>query len=310
MESRASSANSGDKGKKTEKTRCTWRTREEVVLIQALKDAINCGWKSENGFKCGYLTFLEDAMKKMFPDTDLRDNPHINSKIHVWKKTHGSLVTILSKSGIGWNETDKMVEATNEAWESMIKVDNSVRFLRHRKWSYYHDWCEIFGNDRATGEHAEDFANFVKDVPNMNYEVSNDIEVGFEDVFRVVEGADDSISGTQIPSFKKTASNKSKSNKRKKLNEEEDSIVAAINSVAEVTKSSIANLVKQLAIDEKMENAMDKALDALEVIQELSAEEKFLVAELLVDNPRKLAFFLRHGNESRLSLVKRLLKSS
>lgn len=92
-ESMASSANFEDKGKKAEKTQRTWSTRDEEVLLQALKDAINCGWKSENDLR-GYLNFLEDVMKKVFPDTDLRGNPHINSKIHVWKKTHGSLVTL------------------------------------------------------------------------------------------------------------------------------------------------------------------------------------------------------------------------
>lgn len=93
-----------------------WSQREEDVLIQSLKEAVTTGgWKSENGFRCGYLNFLEKLIIKAFPGTDLRGSPHINSKIHVWKKTHGTLVTMLSRSGIGWNETTKMIEATDEA---------------------------------------------------------------------------------------------------------------------------------------------------------------------------------------------------
>lgn len=122
MEHESSSKNELGKGKKSGKGRRSWSAREEEVLLQALKEAIIGGWKSENGFRCGYLGILENAMKKVFPDTDLRGNPHINSKVHVWKRTYGMLVTILRKSGIGWNETEKKIDVSNEVWESFIKV--------------------------------------------------------------------------------------------------------------------------------------------------------------------------------------------
>ncbi|KAG6489774.1 hypothetical protein ZIOFF_051053 [Zingiber officinale] len=62
--------------------------------------------------------------------TNIRGNPHINSKVHVWKKTHGTLVTILSKSGVGWNDTDTTIEATDEAWEAIIQSDHTTRSMR------------------------------------------------------------------------------------------------------------------------------------------------------------------------------------
>ncbi|XP_073154181.1 uncharacterized protein [Henckelia pumila] len=83
MEFRTSISKGRGKGKNVEKTRRVWTTREEEILLQALKEAVSQGWKSENVFRIGYLSFLEDVMKKTFPNTDLRANPHINSKIHV-----------------------------------------------------------------------------------------------------------------------------------------------------------------------------------------------------------------------------------
>lgn len=83
--------------------------KEEEALMEALKAVVKKGLKSENGFCCGYLSLLEDEMNKVFPGTNIRTNPYINSKIHVWKKNHGSLVSLLRKSGICWNDKDKMI---------------------------------------------------------------------------------------------------------------------------------------------------------------------------------------------------------
>ncbi|XP_073270922.1 uncharacterized protein [Primulina huaijiensis] len=158
MDTGSSSCNVIGKGKKTDKSRRVWSRTEEEVLLEALKDLATKGWKSENGFRCGYLALLEETMNKVFPRTDLRANPHINSKIHVWKRTHGSLVTILSRSGIGWNNSEKKIEASDEAWECFVKGDSSARSMCYKSWPYYSDWCEIFGHDRATGANSLLFA--------------------------------------------------------------------------------------------------------------------------------------------------------
>ncbi|KAK6128128.1 hypothetical protein DH2020_038131 [Rehmannia glutinosa] len=86
--------------------------------------------KSENGFKFGYLQALEQEMVKVLPGTDLKGIPHINSKIHVWKKDYGSLVSMLSRSGIGWNDSTCMIECTDEAWAEYMKVDTNARLMR------------------------------------------------------------------------------------------------------------------------------------------------------------------------------------
>ncbi|KAL8516022.1 hypothetical protein ACS0TY_014626 [Phlomoides rotata] len=83
-------------------------------------------------------------MKKLLPSTDIVANPHINSKIHVWKKDYSALSDLLSKSGIDWNSTS-----------SMIEVEDKV--------PYYAQWIDIFGKDRATGENDVDPMNLVND---------------------------------------------------------------------------------------------------------------------------------------------------
>ncbi|KAL0295401.1 UNVERIFIED_CONTAM: hypothetical protein Sangu_2510200 [Sesamum angustifolium] len=73
-------------------TRRTWTLREEEALVNALRTIVTTGWKCENGFRCGYLSQLETLMCKQFRNSDLRVEPHINSKIHVWKKYCSSLI--------------------------------------------------------------------------------------------------------------------------------------------------------------------------------------------------------------------------
>ncbi|KAL8473199.1 hypothetical protein ACS0TY_030140 [Phlomoides rotata] len=52
-------------------TRRVWAQHEEKVLMDALKDLVVKGQKSDNGFRTGYLTKLEIALRKAFPGTDL-----------------------------------------------------------------------------------------------------------------------------------------------------------------------------------------------------------------------------------------------
>ncbi|XP_075475783.1 uncharacterized protein LOC142511902 [Primulina tabacum] len=313
MDSFATPESFVDKAKKVDKTRRSWSEREEEFLIQALKDASAEGWKSDNGFRLGYLAFLENRMKVAFPDTNIRGNPHINSKVHVWKKLYGSLVTILSKSGVGWNDTEKTIEASNDIWDALIKADQNVRSMRHKRWTFYHDWCEIFGNDRATGEKAEHFAAAVQEILTMTPEVANDTGMNLDALFSVHEGGDESISVSVTPSSRPICAAKSKGKKRKNVDAADDAIMEAINNFATITKDTMNDLIKQLARqkeagDEKMRNDQDNVLKVMETIPELTEDEKVRVIEELVENHAKLSLFLRLGHGGRLSLARRLLR--
>ncbi|KAL8528863.1 hypothetical protein ACS0TY_006361 [Phlomoides rotata] len=106
-----------DEKQKTVKTRRVWTQLEEEALIKCLKEIIPQGWKADNGFNVGYLRELEKEMTKIFPGTDIRPYPHIHSKLHVWKKNYSSIVSALSKSGIGSNNTTKTIDVEQEeAW--------------------------------------------------------------------------------------------------------------------------------------------------------------------------------------------------
>ncbi|KAL8501839.1 hypothetical protein ACS0TY_021087 [Phlomoides rotata] len=131
---------------------------KEDALIMCLTNVVLEGWKSKNCFKAGFQRELEKGMRKIIPGTDIVVNPHINSKIHVWKKEYGTLSDLLSKSGIGWNSTTSILEVEDEG------ADPHVKGLRYKTWPYYPQWIEIFGKDRAIGENVFDPIDLINEL--------------------------------------------------------------------------------------------------------------------------------------------------
>ncbi|KAL0443988.1 UNVERIFIED_CONTAM: hypothetical protein Slati_2121500 [Sesamum latifolium] len=88
---------------------------------------------------------------------NIRAKPHINSKIHVWKKQYGTLVSMMSKSGLGWDDGKNMITVEeNSISDDYVKVDPSVKSMRYKPFPYFPAWREIFGKDRASGDRAKD----------------------------------------------------------------------------------------------------------------------------------------------------------
>ncbi|KAL8464623.1 hypothetical protein ACS0TY_034212 [Phlomoides rotata] len=109
-----------------DKTRRAWTPVEEGVLVELMKELVTKGWKTENGFKPGYLLKLEFEMLKKIPGTDLRANPHITSRITIWKKFHGSLQMMLNgNSGVGFNPTTGLLDYHDDCWARIVKLDLS-----------------------------------------------------------------------------------------------------------------------------------------------------------------------------------------
>ncbi|KAG6403230.1 hypothetical protein SASPL_135447 [Salvia splendens] len=49
-----------------------WSRKEQKILISTLKDLAALSWKSDNGFRAGYLAKVEEALRREFPATDLK----------------------------------------------------------------------------------------------------------------------------------------------------------------------------------------------------------------------------------------------
>ncbi|KAL0458409.1 UNVERIFIED_CONTAM: hypothetical protein Slati_0468100 [Sesamum latifolium] len=105
--------------------RRTWTMLEEEALINGLKALVMTGWKCDNGFRNGYLAQLEAHMKRAFPQCHIKAEPHINSKLHVWKKQYSTLCSMMAKSSLGWDDSRNMVTVEEDnAWSEFVKGIN------------------------------------------------------------------------------------------------------------------------------------------------------------------------------------------
>ncbi|CAH2080381.1 unnamed protein product [Thlaspi arvense] len=151
--------------KRIEKSsRRVWTQLEEKALLDKMKGLVAQGWRSEGGCRPGFMTQLEQHIIGMFPSIDIRTRPHIESKIQLWKRQHVELFSMIGKSGTAWNPDTKMLEVTDEVWDAYGKVDKHLKGLQRCPISLYPNWCEVFGRDRATREHARDFESILTEV--------------------------------------------------------------------------------------------------------------------------------------------------
>ncbi|KAL8482588.1 hypothetical protein ACS0TY_028670 [Phlomoides rotata] len=147
------------KKKSVPSSRRVWIYEKEMELVCASKELVVRGLKCDNGFKSDYLNLLENILASKFPSTDLKGDPHINSKIHVWKKQYACLKSMLGVSGIGLNSTTYHIDALPDA-------DPTTRGLKHKTSPFYNDWLEVTGNDRATGGDSQAYVDVEHEIEN------------------------------------------------------------------------------------------------------------------------------------------------
>ncbi|KAG6390972.1 hypothetical protein SASPL_148718 [Salvia splendens] len=105
-----------------------WTTREEDILAYSLLELVAKGWKSDNGFRAGYLGRIKEHLREEFPKTDLKGTPTLPQRL----------------------------------------LDSSVKTMRNKAWPYWDPWIVIFGKDCAIGTGAEDVADGAQAVRQQN----------------------------------------------------------------------------------------------------------------------------------------------
>ncbi|KAL8479005.1 hypothetical protein ACS0TY_030775 [Phlomoides rotata] len=289
-------------GGKSTRGRQSWTKIEEDALIHCLKEIVKTGWKMDNGFKCGFQRELEKEMRKMLVGTDLSANPHINSKIHVWKKEYGVLFDLLSKSGIGWNDSTNTLDIENESvWEQQKKADPKVSSLRYKSWPYYCDWQEIFGRDRATGEGAA----FVKDYIAEMQKKTNRAKGGIDDITldsAFVEPVDTpTYEGDNTESVCKpgASSAKKKSRKRKSSDNTMHQIMDQLGEFLQSTESTLGGLAQRIGYEQDAKLSRTELFQIMNGIEGLTLKDKLKVSDELVRNTERLELFLSLPDDAK-----------
>ncbi|KAG6419001.1 hypothetical protein SASPL_121209 [Salvia splendens] len=243
------------------------------------------GWKSDNGFRAGYQSKIEDSLRAEFPNTDLKGNPHINSKIGAWKKSYGLLRSILSRTGVGWNHHgDHKFDCSDEQWEQIVQADKEAKFMRNKSWPLWETWKTIFGKDRASGVAAEEI-NFI---PEPYTPVSNNNEL--HDDSSDNSGKQASTTETGVPP------------KRKKPSPDAE-LMEFLGNLHERTDARLEMISKRIGYEFDMGQARQEVFDKLGTVEGLTLPQRYRLCNILGDKPQRLEVFIGMPANARLGYL-------
>lgn len=116
--------NNGKNGQGKKASRRSWTRNEEEALLNILDDVVARGCRCDNGnFKAGTMVIIEKALKDACPESGLKANPHLESKLRKWKKQYGIVFDMVNNDGFEWNDVKQCVEAqSHEVWQCYVQV--------------------------------------------------------------------------------------------------------------------------------------------------------------------------------------------
>ncbi|KAL8503157.1 hypothetical protein ACS0TY_022049 [Phlomoides rotata] len=279
--------------------------REEQVLSEAMKKIVLEWWKAENGFKIGYLNLLSTYMKQVFPNTNLKPGPHINSCITVWKRNYHSLFEILKNTRVSLDSITKMIEATDEQWDAFMKKDPNARLMRSKSWPLYDDWCEIFDQSRATGEASVSHLRTTTPPPLF----SANINV-YSALNRVV--GDETQDESQSPSGyaqtgESTNMGKTNSGRKRKSPLHPDLMVSVIQNFCDNALNRLGDIAQRIGHNQDMSATRKMIYSSISKMSMLTLHEKLRATALIARNAEDIDVFFSLPNPDRVEWVKMLL---
>ncbi|XP_042054260.1 uncharacterized protein LOC121799018 isoform X1 [Salvia splendens] len=300
-----------NKFRKGERSRRMWTPQEEEILAATLLDLTATGWKSDNGFRAGYLSKIEDSLRAEFPNTDLKGNPHINSKIGAWKKSYGLLRSILSRTGVGWNHHgDHKFDCSDEQWGQIVLADKEAKFMRNKSWPLWETWKTIFGKDRASGLAAEEIGAAAKSLRAQfaggSQVNENDYHLSFEDFipepYTPVSNNNELHDDSSDNSGKQASTTKTIPPKRKKPSPDAE-LMEFLGNLHERTDARLEMISKRIGYEFDMGQARQEVFDKLGTVEGLTLPQRNRLCNILGDKPQRLEVFIGMPSNARLGYL-------
>ncbi|KAL8516662.1 hypothetical protein ACS0TY_015064 [Phlomoides rotata] len=180
---------------------------------------------------------------------------------------------MLKHTGVGLDSTTTMVDATNDQWEAFMKKDPSARHMRHKYWPLYADWCEIFGQSRATGDSAQSHLNARMLPPSSNAHTDvgeGTFRVNAENVGESETPVGDSQTGENDQEMGKTAS----SDRKRKLSSTSDPFVNVVQNFCNTASHRLGEIAQRIGHDQDMSTARKNIYSSILKMDTLTLQEK------------------------------------
>ncbi|KAG6430008.1 hypothetical protein SASPL_108067 [Salvia splendens] len=310
------------RGIAVDKSRRVWTQREEEILMTTMKELAASGWKSDNGFRAGYLTRAKEALRREFPTTDLCVHPHIKSKISTWKRNYYSLILILDRSGVGFNaDGNYKIDIDDEQWAQVVQKDSNAKYMRNKSWPLLNDWKEIFGKDRAEGTRAVDTGDAVHRIYGSKVPLSEDSEkyspLTLDELYpdhvfpegMIPEMVDESTS-VPVAAAPQVPPNKNK--KRKAVNSMDkvdkiDSVLNLMTRIHEDTNDRLKEISSRIGYEFDLSTKRTEVYNQVKGMIGLTIKQQFYAAKKLVKEPELMDLFRGLDEIARPAFVLDLL---
>ncbi|KAL3507360.1 hypothetical protein ACH5RR_032742 [Cinchona calisaya] len=147
------------------KNKCFWSDNGVKALIEALQD-IACDplWKTDGGFKNGYMVELHKIVAHKIPDFTKQVDPHIDSKLKWLKSRYHAITEMVKQSGCEWDNVEKIIKCERQWYDSWAKRHKEARGLWNMKFPYLNELEHVYGKDRVNGESVEDYEDAVNNL--------------------------------------------------------------------------------------------------------------------------------------------------
>ncbi|KAL8514399.1 hypothetical protein ACS0TY_013492 [Phlomoides rotata] len=241
--------------------------------------------------------------EQVFPNTDLKPEP-LNSRITVWKRNYHSLFEILKNTGVGLDSTTKMIEATDEQWDAFMKVDPNARLMRSKSWPLYDDWCEIFGNSRATGEAS--VSHLRATTPPPVFSTGMNVDSASNRVGDETQDESQSPSG-YAQTGECTDTGKTNSGRKRKSPLQPDPMVCVVQNICDNASNRLGDIAQRIGHDQDLSAARKMIYSSISKMSMLTLHEKLRATTLIARNAEDIDVFFSLPDPDRVEWVNMLL---
>uniref|UniRef100_A0A803P5U9 Myb/SANT-like domain-containing protein n=1 Tax=Cannabis sativa TaxID=3483 RepID=A0A803P5U9_CANSA len=265
-------------------------------------------WKTDNGtFKPGYLQQLEKMMNDRIPNSGIKAQPHIDSRLKILKRQYTAISDMLgpSASGFGWSEELKCVVADKIVFDEWVKSHPTAKGLLNKPFPYYNELAIVYGKDRATGDGVMGFSETLD-------EIAEEINNGWNDDYDPFDTLDEinanASMNSNIPSSQTARKTKRKSNSGDPLVELLSKSVQEFSTMQASASDSIRKLADCFQHEADSVPRRMNLYEEIKKVDGLTNSQRLKIGKLLISNQPHIDYFFTLEEEFKLDFLLGMLE--
>ncbi|KAL8532950.1 hypothetical protein ACS0TY_009274 [Phlomoides rotata] len=226
----------------------------------------------------------------------------------VSKHFHSVLKSVLKLHSLFLVQPEPVAEDSEDPRWQNFKAGPHVKTMRYKSWPYYGFWQEIFGKDRATGEHAAGAMDLVNELLKTEAAGAMDpVEKVGENTNSPYEIPEHIPETTSVCKPSELGSKKSKGTKRKSGESEICMLADKLGDFIQSSDSTFNNLAQRFGNEHEAKASRTSLIEIMNKVPGLKLHDKLKAADELVQNTNRLELFLSLPEEERYEYVWMLL---